>query len=183
MCMYTEAILYIDAYTAFHRSSVAIEPSSTSPPPQLLLFVHPTLARSRSRDKKERGGRSAEDVRGGERREEGGMGRGEGLINGRRHAPESIAGREGRKSGETAGGKHGGWRREVGREDRTRNGGNADARKGRARESERARTSIDPRRKVRKTTMTARRGPENREKLKRRYKNRLRHSEKREKMV
>jgi len=39
--------------------------------------------------------------------EGGGEGeRGEGLINGRRHAPESIAGREGRKSGETAGGKH-----------------------------------------------------------------------------
>lgn len=145
--MYTEAILYIDAYTAFHRSSIAIEPSSTSPPLQLLLFVHPTLARSRSRDKKERGGRSAEGVRGGERREEGGgMGRGEGLINGRRHAPESIAGREGRKSGETAGGRHGGWRRKVGREDRTRNGGNADARgKGeRERESasERERQSI-----------------------------------------
>lgn len=74
------------------------------------------------------------------------MGRGEGLINGRRHAPESIAGREGRKSGETAGGRHGGWRRKVGREDRTRNGGNADARgKGeRERESasERERQSI-----------------------------------------
>lgn len=37
--------------------------SSTSPP-QLLLFVHPTLARSRSHDKKERG-RSAEGKRGG----------------------------------------------------------------------------------------------------------------------
>lgn len=39
--------------------------------------------------------------------EEGGRERGEGLINGRRHAPESIAGREGRKSGETAVGRQG----------------------------------------------------------------------------
>ncbi|KYN35260.1 hypothetical protein ALC56_10435 [Trachymyrmex septentrionalis] len=38
--------------------------TSTSPPLQLLLFVHPTLARSRSHDKKERG-RSAEGKQGG----------------------------------------------------------------------------------------------------------------------
>lgn len=50
--------------------------------------------------------------------------RGEGLINGRRHAPENIAGREGRKSGETAGGRQKRWR-EVEREDRARSGGNA----------------------------------------------------------
>jgi len=52
---------------------------------------------------------------------EGGRERGEGLINGRRHAPESIAGREGRKSSETAVGRQERWR-EVGRGDRTRSG-------------------------------------------------------------
>ncbi|KMQ99054.1 hypothetical protein RF55_1110 [Lasius niger] len=53
---------------------------------------------------------------------EGGRERGEGLINGRRHAPENIAGREGRKSGETARGRQERWR-EVRRGDRTRSGG------------------------------------------------------------
>lgn len=76
------------------------------------------MARSRSHDKKERG-RSAEGKQGGVGWETGedGRERGEGLINGRRHAPENIAGREGRKSGETAGGRQKRWR-EVEREDR-----------------------------------------------------------------
>lgn len=63
---------------------------------------------------------------------EGGRERGEGLINGRRHAPESIAGREGRKSGETACRETGERCREVDRKrgDRTRSDAN-----GRERES------------------------------------------------
>lgn len=69
--VYTEAILYIDAYTVSSLKRCDPTPaSSTSPPLQLLLFVHPTLARSRSHDKKERGGRSTEGERGGEAREE-----------------------------------------------------------------------------------------------------------------
>lgn len=91
MCVY---VLYAPRQIArvycFKRSDLLA--SSTSPPLQLLLFVHPTLARSRSHDKKERGRSAREGLTG---RNDGGQEGGEGLINGWRHAPENIAGREG----------------------------------------------------------------------------------------